>query len=216
MTETRTRILDTAELLFAEGGEDATSAREITRRAGVNVAAVNYHFGGREGLLESVLDRILGPLNARRLDLLDELDDDASLHDVVECFVRPDVELLEEIVEQGRTPLARTMGAAYTAPSPTIAGFLDRQFAPIASAFRPEFARRVAVPVEELDVRLDLAVSMVTGVFARLSDDGHPLGAGDVEVRTARLADAVAAVLSAPTTVPSAGMPANAPRARPS
>ncbi|TMR00774.1 helix-turn-helix transcriptional regulator, partial [Actinomadura soli] len=70
--DTRGRIVAAAERLFASGGEEATSLRAITRGAGVNVAAIHYHFGGRDGLLREVLDRYVGPLNRRRLALLDE------------------------------------------------------------------------------------------------------------------------------------------------
>ena len=44
------RILDVAERLFADFGFPVTSLRDITREAGVNLAAVNYHFGSKEAL----------------------------------------------------------------------------------------------------------------------------------------------------------------------
>ena len=71
--ETRTRILDAAEALFAENGLDATSMRMITGRAGVNLAAVNYHFGGKDGLIQEVFRRRLTELNRRRLVALEAL-----------------------------------------------------------------------------------------------------------------------------------------------
>ena len=54
---TKDRILDVAETLFADNGFAATSLRDITREAGVNIAAVNYHFGSKDGLLGAVLER---------------------------------------------------------------------------------------------------------------------------------------------------------------
>ena len=57
---TRERILDSAEELFAEGGF-ATSLRSITSDAGVNLASVNYHFGSKEALIETVFSRRLEP-----------------------------------------------------------------------------------------------------------------------------------------------------------
>ena len=69
---TKDRILDAAEGLFAQQGFSATSLRAITAQAGVNLAAVNYHFGSKDGLLEAVFVRRLGPLNDERLALLDE------------------------------------------------------------------------------------------------------------------------------------------------
>ncbi|MCA3844458.1 MAG: helix-turn-helix transcriptional regulator, partial [Burkholderia sp.] len=47
---TKARILDAAEDLFIEHGFEAMSMRQITSRAAVNLAAVNYHFGSKEAL----------------------------------------------------------------------------------------------------------------------------------------------------------------------
>ena len=63
--ETRERILDAAQELFAAKGFAGTSVREITRLAEVNVAAIHYHFGTKEAVLRGVTDRIVGPLNPR-------------------------------------------------------------------------------------------------------------------------------------------------------
>ncbi len=65
---TKARILDAAEALFMEHGFEATSLRHITAAAGVNLAAVNYHFGSKEELFQAVLTRRLDPMNqaARR------------------------------------------------------------------------------------------------------------------------------------------------------
>lgn len=54
-TETRGKLLDTAAVVFAEHGFAATTIRMISERAKVNVAAVNYHFGSKEGLYHEVL-----------------------------------------------------------------------------------------------------------------------------------------------------------------
>lgn len=69
--DTKQRILDAAEQLFAHQGYHGTSLRAITTAADVNLAAVNYHFGGKEGLLEAVFLRRLEPLNATRLEQLE-------------------------------------------------------------------------------------------------------------------------------------------------
>ncbi|MEY1661769.1 TetR/AcrR family transcriptional regulator [Isoalcanivorax beigongshangi] len=68
------RILDTAEELFAQKGFAETSLRAITSRAGVNLAAVNYHFGSKEALIQAVFERFLGPFCASLDAALDELD----------------------------------------------------------------------------------------------------------------------------------------------
>ena len=70
---TKDRILDAAEALFMEHGFEATSLRAITAAAGVNLAAVNYHFGSKEELFQAVLTRRLDPMNQERLDVADAL-----------------------------------------------------------------------------------------------------------------------------------------------
>ena len=67
--ETRARLLDAAALLFAEQGFHGTTVREIAHRAGVNLAAGNYHFGSKRALYLQVLRahfaRIQSELHAR-------------------------------------------------------------------------------------------------------------------------------------------------------
>lgn len=60
-SETVERILDAAEQLFAERGFSETSLRLITGKAGVNLAAVNYHFGSKKALIQEVFARFLTP-----------------------------------------------------------------------------------------------------------------------------------------------------------
>jgi len=60
-SETVERILDTAEVLFAERGFSETSLRQITSKAGVNLAAVNYHFGSKNALIQAVFARFIEP-----------------------------------------------------------------------------------------------------------------------------------------------------------
>lgn len=64
---TRRRVLKAAERLFAERGFEATSVRAIVAKAGVNQAAVNYHFGGKDGLYREVLRAAIGALTEHQL-----------------------------------------------------------------------------------------------------------------------------------------------------
>ncbi len=91
---TREKILETAERLFAERGFEATSLRHITTEAGVNLAAVNYHFGSKEGLLREVLKNRIVPMNESRQILLEKSrfqsqDGVVSLERIYEAFLRP-------------------------------------------------------------------------------------------------------------------------------
>jgi len=70
--QVRERIIDAAEQLFADQGFDAVSLRQITTRADVNLAAVNYYFGSKAGLVIEVLRRVAEPINEGRMQMLQE------------------------------------------------------------------------------------------------------------------------------------------------
>ena len=72
--DTKQKILDTSEKLFATQGYSVTSLRSITSEAGVNLASINYHFKSKEGLLMAVLRRRIDPMNRERLAMLDALE----------------------------------------------------------------------------------------------------------------------------------------------
>lgn len=93
---TQDRILDTAERLFAQQGYDATSLRQVTREADVNLAAVHYHFGSKIDLLRSVFARRVDRINEERLTQLEASEatagpDGPTLEAVLEAFLGPPV-----------------------------------------------------------------------------------------------------------------------------
>lgn len=95
--ETRGRVLDAAERLFAERGIEAVSIRDITRAAKANLAAINYHFGTKQDLVAEIFSRRLTPLNHKRLALLDAAEQKAGgkparLEVILEALIRPAVE----------------------------------------------------------------------------------------------------------------------------
>ncbi len=89
---THDRILDAAEALFAEQGLHVTTLRQITQSAGVNLAAVNYHFGSKQALLLAVFRRRLDALNTARIERLDQAlqrESGPELEDVLDALVYP-------------------------------------------------------------------------------------------------------------------------------
>jgi AcrR family transcriptional regulator len=93
-TGPKRKLFDAAEQLFADRGFEAVSVRDITQVAKANVAAVNYHFGSREGLVSLVMTRYFTPVNEERLARLDSLERTWSgkavpLEEVIDAFVRP-------------------------------------------------------------------------------------------------------------------------------
>lgn len=133
--ETRDRILDAAERLFAAHGFDGTSMRQITEAAGVNLAAVNYHFGSKEDLYAQVFVRRIVPINARRVELLEQAaalagDHPVPLAAIFDSFIRPVFELTEGAPSFLRL-LARNVGA----PPPFMAQVMETQFRPMIQRY---------------------------------------------------------------------------------
>jgi len=94
--DTRTRILDAAECLFSVHGFHGTSLREITKDAGVNLAAVNYHFGSKDALFEEVFLRRFRPVDRLRREGLERVRENAksagerpSVREVLQAFIDP-------------------------------------------------------------------------------------------------------------------------------
>src|ERR1700730_6362188 len=93
--DTRERLLATAEELFATRGIDAVSVRDITEAAGANIAAVNYHFGSRRGLIDAIVERRADALGTRRAELLDALNGagPVDIRALIRVMVLPTAEL---------------------------------------------------------------------------------------------------------------------------
>ena len=88
---TKERILGAAEELFAQQGFSGTSLRQVTSRAEVNIAAVNYHFGSKENLVNEVFRRRMDDMSAQRLEMLRKAREEApdSLEAILAAFVQP-------------------------------------------------------------------------------------------------------------------------------
>ena len=135
--ETQDRILDAAERLFAERGIDAVSIRSVLAAAGVNVSLAHYHFGGRDGLIEALLRRRLGPITEERRRRLAEIGargSAATLEDVLRAFHEyPSAEWLEE-----HPDFSRLIGQLNFSPNPRVREILHvvvrDAFAPLGEA----------------------------------------------------------------------------------
>ncbi len=175
--DTRTNILDAAERLFAEKGFDGTAIREIIRAANVNVAAVHYHYGSKEEVLRGVTDRIVGPLNSRRFELLDLALADAQPHPpsieaVLDAFIRPDIETLQELHKRGPT-VAHFLGRTYMDPTPWIQQMASEQFAEAQTRFFPVLTATLHhLTVEEISWRMYRVAAVLIHLFATWPDDG--------------------------------------------
>jgi AcrR family transcriptional regulator len=97
--DTRARILDAAERLFAERGVDAVSVRSVLKEAGVNVALAHYHFGSREGLIEELLrTRVTAHEGTliQAVEVVDARGEESSLEDVLRAYFAPFARMIIE------------------------------------------------------------------------------------------------------------------------
>ncbi len=109
--------MDAAEKLFSESGIGATSLRAITAEAKANLASIHYHFGSKESLLVEVFSRRIGPVNAKRLELLDAAReaDFKDLDAIVRAFISPALHLLQR-PDLGGSHFTQLMGRLYFEP----------------------------------------------------------------------------------------------------
>jgi len=145
---TKDRILGAAEALFALNGSSGASLRAITQRAEVNLAAVHYHFGSKDRLLEAVLARRLLPLNAERIRRLENYQKEAGrkkvrLENVIEAMVGPALRLSRDENEGGRI-FMRLLGRLVLEPDARIQNLLTGQFETVLEKFMPSL--KVALP----------------------------------------------------------------------
>jgi len=103
-TSARERLLDCAERLFAEHGAEGVSLRTINAEAGLSPAALHYHFGTKQKLLEALLDRRMSTLMERRKALFDDLiaaPEPPGARRIMEALVQPLAELIARDGEAG-------------------------------------------------------------------------------------------------------------------
>ena len=156
------RILDAAEQLFAEQGIAHTSLRRITAAAGVNLAAVHYHFRSKDGLIEALILRRLADANRRRLELLDGAESAThppAVEQVMNAFVAPVVDLGKSA---HGTHFARMMARVHTEREGLMIEILQRHFPEMLLRFKKAFRRAApGLPPEELLWRIHFSIGLL-------------------------------------------------------
>ena len=169
--DTRDRLLDTAERLFAERGIDATSLRHITAEADANLASVNYHFGSKEQLVRELFARRIGPINRERLDQLAacQARGDTSLECVLSAFLGPALRLRLNAAHGGEH-FTCLLGRLYSEPTELKMVIID-EFKEVLARFNTALQR--ALP--------DLAHDDLTWrFFFTIGSMAHLMSAGDL------------------------------------
>ncbi|MGH8023590.1 MAG: TetR/AcrR family transcriptional regulator, partial [Limisphaerales bacterium] len=161
--ETRQRIIEAAESLFARRGIEGVSIRDITRAAGVNLAAINYHFGTKSALAAEVFKHCIDPLNARRLELLDAVEARAGggtpgLESILEAMIRPAVERGFDH-EQDTETFLRLTGRCLSEPNAEIEQLVRAHFEKLIRRFDAAFLRALpGLEAEELFWRMKFLI----------------------------------------------------------
>ena len=137
---TKELILDAAESLFSDKGVDGVSLRMLTREAGVNLAAVHYHFGSKEAVVNEVFLRRIRPLNRERLAMLDEVERraDHKLEDILAALLAPAIRLARD-PERGRR-FMRLCARYYSEPAACLEDSVELEFAEVIRRFEAAFA----------------------------------------------------------------------------
>lgn len=130
---TKVAILNATERLVAAHGFGATSLRAITTAAGVNLAAVNYHFATKDALILAMLNRRMKPLNEARLALLDQFeaevgDGRVAVEKILEALFRPVLELIARPSKGGRSFL-RLLALCLAEPGAYLKPLVQKEFA---------------------------------------------------------------------------------------
>jgi AcrR family transcriptional regulator len=131
VSDTKRKILNAAQELFALRGYENTSLRQITNAADVNLASVNYHFGCKEQLLFELVGATLKPINAERLRRFEQLPDGHSTEDVVRCFLEPAIRQLSE----GDSNMPGILGQAHREQNRALQEYIAQEVRPVASKF---------------------------------------------------------------------------------
>jgi AcrR family transcriptional regulator len=179
---TKERILGAAEELFALFGFAGTSLRQVTSKADVNIAAVNYHFGSKENLINEVFRRRLDELSDNRLKALQKSIGQApvALESVLAAFIEPALALTLD--RHGGSAFVRVLARAYAEKNDRLRKFLSdnyghvlREFAKAISACVPGLSK------EELYWRLDFTAGALTYAMADFGLIKRPSGLSESE-----------------------------------
>ncbi|WP_343225155.1 TetR family transcriptional regulator [Luteimonas sp. MC1572] len=181
---TKDRILGAAEELFALHGFGGTSLRQVTSRADVNIAAVNYHFGSKENLINEVFRRRMDEMSRRRLELLAEARETSpgALEPLLAAFIEPALALARD--RQGGVAFIRVIARAYAEKNDGLRKFLSEQYGHVLR----EFAKAIAECVPQLDKeqlywRLDFLAGALTYAMSEFGLIKRPATVSEVAHR---------------------------------
>ncbi len=184
---TRDKLLDCAEALFGDHGLEGVSLRAINTKAGLSPAALHYHFGSKDALVEALLERRMPALMERRRHLLDELSAAAmppTTRGVLSALALPLVELVAEGCEDGlrylrlihRLQADRNLNAQFV---------IDRWPGGVARLVPLLQKANPSMPLSVIEFRLSLVIELMLQSLAH----GAPPTGGDFDAHVSALLD---------------------------
>ena len=165
-TDTKEQILNVAEGMIAERGFAGTTLRSVVRKAGVNLAAVHYHFGSKEELFRTTVERLARPITehaVKHLRLLQERDEQPSVEDIMTIFLMSSLTMVMGD-EKSRMVRAQLLGRCRTEPG-HIQLIAAKEFHACSQAMLDVLQR--ALPDQsrsQLEWKLDLAIAVLIRV----------------------------------------------------
>jgi AcrR family transcriptional regulator len=163
---TKERILHAAEDLFAQHGFAGTSLRQVTSRADVNIAAVNYHFGSKENLVHEVFKHRMDEMSEKRLASLAAAveKDPADMEAILLAFIQPALALT---LDRHGASFVRVLARAYAEKNDGLRNFLSENYGQVLREFAKAIARCLPdLSKEELYWRMDFVAGALTYAMA--------------------------------------------------
>ncbi|MNM46835.1 putative HTH-type transcriptional regulator YttP [compost metagenome] len=164
---TKDRILGAAEELFAQYGFAGTSLRQVTSHADVNIAAVNYHFGSKENLVNEVFRRRMDEMTSARLSQLEQARSahPGDLRAVLAAFVEPALAMAQD--RQSGGAFVRVIARAYAEKNDSLRKFLSDHYGHVLREFGKAIGACVpGLSKEDLYWRLDFLAGALTYAMA--------------------------------------------------
>jgi len=186
----RQRLMETSERLFAEHGWNAVSIRAIATAAGVNLAALHYHFGSKEQLLAEIFTARARPIAEERLRLLGEIDlaHSPSLERILEAFLRPALTVGADERFGGRA-FVKLRARLATEPEAVSRRILSSAFDESSGAFLRALAQALPdLPQADLEWRFHF---MLGTMFYTMADAGRIQSLTDGRCDPGRVEDAL-------------------------
>ena len=165
--------------MFAHAGFHHTTMRAITAKAGVNLSAVNYHFGSKEALLRAIFDEYLIPLNAERMYRLNAVARKVQeqgvpplLDEVMRCFMEPTLALFSK--DSGSASFRIIVGRAISEPDQTVREIFLQRVMPVIDLLLDLLCQAMVHSTrEEVAWKLRFALGAMSHTLS--SSTHHPL-----------------------------------------